>query len=85
MPEPSTRFTLITATRLLDGTGAALLDQGALLIEGDRIVSLGRSAEVRVPDGAPCTCQPALPTRNPVEPFGLFRLLCGRHSVSSPL
>ena len=52
MPEPSARFTLITAARLLDGTGTAPIDEGALLIEGDRIVSLGRAAQVRVPDGA---------------------------------
>ncbi len=52
MPGPTTRFTLITAARLLDGSGAAPVDQGALLIEGDRVVSLGGAAEVRVPDGA---------------------------------
>ncbi len=52
MPEPSPRFTLLTAAHLLDGTGAAPLDQAALLIEGERIVSLGRAAQVRVPDGA---------------------------------
>lgn len=52
MPEPSARFTLITAARLLDGTGTAPIGEGALLIEGDRIVSLGRAAQVRVPDGA---------------------------------
>jgi imidazolonepropionase-like amidohydrolase len=52
MSEPSTRFTLITAARLLDGSGAAPIDQGALLIEGDRVVDLGSAAEIRVPDGA---------------------------------
>lgn len=52
MPEPSTPLTLITATRLLDGSGTAPIDQGALLIEGDRIIDLGRVAEIRVPDGA---------------------------------
>ena len=52
MPEPSARFTLITAARLLDGTGTAPVEGGALLIEGDRIVGLGRAAQVRVPDGA---------------------------------
>jgi imidazolonepropionase-like amidohydrolase len=52
MSEPSARFTLITAARLLDGTGAAPIEQAALLIEGDRIVSLGRVGEVEVPAGA---------------------------------
>ena len=46
------RFTLITAARLLDGTGARPIEQAALLVEGDRIVSLGRQADVRVTDGA---------------------------------
>src|SRR5262245_48416610 len=52
MPESPTSLTLITAARLLDGSGSAPVDQGALLIEGARIVSLGRAADVRVPDGA---------------------------------
>jgi imidazolonepropionase-like amidohydrolase len=46
------RFTLITAARLLDGTGATPIERAALLVEGDRIVSLGRQADVRVTDGA---------------------------------
>ena len=52
MPTPSPRFTLITAARLLDGAGARPIEQAALLVEGDRIVSLGRQADVRVTDGA---------------------------------
>jgi imidazolonepropionase-like amidohydrolase len=52
MTDTSTRFTLITAARLLDGTGAPPIEQAALLIEGDRIVSFGREADVRVADGA---------------------------------
>src|SRR5437867_13277386 len=52
MPESPTPLTLITAARLLDGSGAPPIDQGALLIEGEQIVSLGRAAEMRVPDGA---------------------------------
>jgi imidazolonepropionase-like amidohydrolase len=52
MPEPPTRFTLLTASRLLDGSGAAPVDQAALLIEGDRIVSVGPAAQVRAAEGA---------------------------------
>jgi imidazolonepropionase-like amidohydrolase len=52
MTDASARFTLITAPRLLDGTGGATIEQAALLIEGDRIVSQGRQADVRVADGA---------------------------------
>src|SRR2546425_5411570 len=52
MTQPSARFTLITAARLLDGTGSAAGEQAGLLIDGDRIGGLGRAADVRVPDGA---------------------------------
>src|SRR6266446_2520947 len=52
MTQPSARFTLITAARLLDGTGAAAVEQAALLIDGDRVADLGRASDVRVPDGA---------------------------------
>jgi imidazolonepropionase-like amidohydrolase len=46
------RFTLITASRLLDGAGGAPLEPAALLVEGDRIVSLERPPDVQVADGA---------------------------------
>jgi imidazolonepropionase-like amidohydrolase len=52
MSGSQTRFTLVTAARLLDGSGAPAIDQGALLMEGDRIAGLGRAGDVRVPDGA---------------------------------
>jgi imidazolonepropionase-like amidohydrolase len=52
MTDVSTRFTLITAPRLLDGTGGVPIERAALLMEGDRIVSLGRQADVHVGDGA---------------------------------
>jgi len=52
MTQPSARFTLITAARLLDGTGAAAVEQAALLIDGDRVADLGRASHVHVADGA---------------------------------
>ena len=52
MPDTTARFTLITAARLLDGTGAAPVEQSALLVENGRVVTLGRASEVRVPEGA---------------------------------
>jgi imidazolonepropionase-like amidohydrolase len=52
MTDAPARFTLLTAARLLDGSGAAPLEQAALLIEGDRIKSLGRQADVRAAEGA---------------------------------
>jgi imidazolonepropionase-like amidohydrolase len=51
MPTTPPRFTLITAARLLDGSGAAPIEQAALLIEHGRVLELGRAADVRVPDG----------------------------------
>src|ERR1700730_16111855 len=53
MPTTPPRFTLITAARLLDGSGAAPIEQAALLMEHGRVLKLGRAADVRVPDGAP--------------------------------
>ena len=52
MPEVAPRFTLITADRLIDGSGAPPVPRGAILLEGDRIVSVGTEAEVRAPSGA---------------------------------
>jgi imidazolonepropionase-like amidohydrolase len=52
MPETPARFTLLTAARLLDGTGSAPVEQAALLAENGRVVKLGRASEVRAPEGA---------------------------------
>jgi imidazolonepropionase-like amidohydrolase len=48
------RFTLITADRLLDGNGASM-EPGALLIEDARIAAVGRPAEIRLPEGGAVT------------------------------
>jgi imidazolonepropionase-like amidohydrolase len=52
VPRPPTRFTVLTAARLLDGSGAPPREDAALLLEGDRVAALGRRGEVRAPDGA---------------------------------
>ena len=52
MSAPAPRYTLITAARLLDGSGAAAVEQAALLIDGDRVAALGRAADVHAPTGA---------------------------------
>src|SRR5262245_37458194 len=52
MRAPSARFTLITAARLLDGTGAAAVGPAAMLIDGDRVLALGRAVDVHPPAGA---------------------------------
>src|SRR5438046_7758582 len=52
MPESATPFTLITAARLLDGTGSAPAGAAALLVENGRVVKVGRGADVRAPEGA---------------------------------
>ncbi|NGP18809.1 amidohydrolase family protein [Devosia aurantiaca] len=43
---------LIRADQLIDGTGAAPLHGAAILIENDRIVAVGRAADIGTPDGA---------------------------------
>ena len=50
MNERSARFTVLTAARLLDGRGGAPVEHAALLIDGDRIVGLGRASELHLPD-----------------------------------
>ena len=52
MPGPATRFTLLTAARLLDGSRDAPFEPAALLIENGRVAHLGRQGEVGAPDGA---------------------------------
>ena len=52
MTDAMPRFTLLTADRLLDGTGRPALEPGALLLDGDRIVRSGPPTDVRAPDGA---------------------------------
>jgi imidazolonepropionase-like amidohydrolase len=43
---------LITGGRLIDGTGRAPIEGGAVLVEGDRIAAVGRRAELSAPPGA---------------------------------
>ena len=47
-----TQFTLITADRLIDSRGGPPIEQGAVLIEGDKIVAVGGQKDVRAPEGA---------------------------------
>ena len=42
----------IKARRVLDGTGKAPIEQGVVLIEGDRIKAVGASTQVPIPPGA---------------------------------
>lgn len=51
-PRPPARFALLTAARLLDGSGAPPRQDAALLLDGDRVAALGRRGEVHAPDGA---------------------------------
>ena len=45
-------FTLLTADRLIDGTGSPTLERGAILLEGDRIAAVGTEEAVIPPEGA---------------------------------
>jgi imidazolonepropionase-like amidohydrolase len=42
----------IRCERLIDGTGAAPIDNGVVLMQNDRIVAVGKTADVELPDGA---------------------------------
>jgi imidazolonepropionase-like amidohydrolase len=50
MTETPARFALITAARLLDGSGTRPVGPAALLIEGNRVVAVGAAAEAPVPE-----------------------------------
>lgn len=43
---------LFRVGKLIDGTGAPPVDGAALLVDGDRIVAVGRQADISAPDGA---------------------------------
>ena len=51
MTEP-TRFTLLRADRLFDGTGSATMPAASVLIADGTIRTIGAQGDVRVPDGA---------------------------------
>jgi len=44
--------TLVTGGKLIDGTGRAPIDGGAILVEDSRIKAVGRRAEIDAPPGA---------------------------------
>lgn len=46
-------FKIIHADRLIDGSGAAAIDDGGVLVRGDRIERVGPFTTLRAPDGAP--------------------------------
>ena len=52
MADPRASFTLIKAARLIDGLGGPPLEQGAVLLEGDRIRAVGPEKSVLPPEGA---------------------------------
>ena len=58
------RQTLIRGGLLIDGTGKPALDKGAILIEGGRILSVGKEEEIRKNDDiqvVDCADQTLLP------------------------
>jgi imidazolonepropionase-like amidohydrolase len=51
-PSKPPALTIIKAGHLFDGTGDALRGDQAILIEGERIKSVGAAREISIPDGA---------------------------------
>lgn len=47
-----TAVTAIKAGRIIDGNGGAVMDNGTIVIEGDRITAVGPQADVKIPAGA---------------------------------
>ena len=50
--KPAPKITYIKAGRLFDGTGDAAREKMAIVVEGDRIQSVGAAAETPIPAGA---------------------------------
>ena len=51
MPTTPT-YTILTADRVIDASGGAPIENGAVLLEGSTIAAVGRAAEIRAPEGA---------------------------------
>jgi imidazolonepropionase-like amidohydrolase len=49
---PQTRPVLLDGVRIVDGRGGTPIENGRILIEGDRIARVGPAAEVELPPGA---------------------------------
>lgn len=57
-------WTVVTADRIIDGTGRSPIERGAILVEGERIKAIGRRADLSVPTNAQvidCGRQTVLP------------------------
>jgi len=50
--QTAARVTVLKAARVIDGTGAAAIANGVVVVEGDRITAVGPEASVRIPAGA---------------------------------
>ena len=51
MPTQPT-FTILTADRVIDATGGAPIENGAVLLDGATIAAVGSAADIRAPEGA---------------------------------
>ncbi len=52
MSEGAPQFTILKASRLVDGNGGPVAEQAAILLEGDTIKQVGTNETVQAPDGA---------------------------------
>ncbi|MEX2182370.1 MAG: amidohydrolase family protein [Gemmatimonadaceae bacterium] len=52
LPTAGTGTVVLRAARIIDGTGAAPITNGVIVVTGDRIVAVGPERSVRIPAGA---------------------------------
>ncbi len=52
MEDPRQNFKLIKASRLIDGRGGPPIEQGAVLVQGSKIIAVGSARDVLPPEGA---------------------------------
>ncbi len=52
IPTAGSGTVVLRAARIIDGTGAAPITNGVIVVTDDRIVAVGRESDVRIPSGA---------------------------------
>ena len=53
MANNSESFKLIKARKVIDSTGGPIIENGAVLVQGSKIIAVGHENEVVAPEGAP--------------------------------
>ena len=53
--------TVFQGARVIVGDGSAPIENGVIVVQGNRITAVGRDGQVQIPGGAPASALPARP------------------------